>query len=67
MIVITILLTLLFWTTYKMLKNFSFCFAEFGGSVDIAAITNFIDNGGNVLVAASSSIGNLSKNILTYC
>ena len=39
------------------LNNFPICFTEFGGSVDVAAITNFIDNGGNVLIAASSSIG----------
>lgn len=30
---------------------------DFGGNVNVAAITNFIDGGGNVLVAASSSIG----------
>lgn len=34
-----------------------FVFSEFGGSVDVAAITNFIDGGGNVLVAGSSDIG----------
>lgn len=34
-----------------------FPFVEFGGSLDVAAITNFIDGGGNVLVAASSDIG----------
>lgn len=30
---------------------------EFGGSIDVAAITDFIDNGGNVLVAGSSAVG----------
>lgn len=34
-----------------------FPFVEFGGSLDVAAVTNFIDGGGNVLVAASSDIG----------
>lgn len=34
-----------------------FSYVEFGGSLDVAAITNFIDGGGNVLVAASSDIG----------
>lgn len=34
-----------------------FLYVEFGGSLDVAAITNFIDGGGNVLVAASSDIG----------
>ena len=30
---------------------------EFGGSLNVRAITDFIDGGGNVLVATSSSIG----------
>ena len=38
------------------------CVVEFGGSVDIPAITNFIDGGGNVLVAASSNIGKFHIN-----
>lgn len=37
--------------------RFFFLYVEFGGSLDVAAITNFIDGGGNVLVAASSDIG----------
>ena len=35
------------------------CFLEFGGSLDVAAITTFIDNGGNVLVAGSSAVGKI--------
>ena len=35
-------------------------FAEFGGHVDVPAIINFIDGGGNVIVAASSNIGRLT-------
>lgn len=34
-----------------------FFFAEFGGSLNVRAITDFIDGGGNVLVATSSAIG----------
>ena len=41
--------------------------AEFGGSVDVEAITNFIDNGGNVLVAASSAIGDPLRELATEC
>jgi oligosaccharyltransferase complex subunit beta len=33
---------------------------EFGGDIDVDAITNFIDGGGNVLVATNSDIGRLS-------
>lgn len=32
-------------------------FVEFGGSLNVRAITDFIDGGGNVLVATSSAIG----------
>ncbi len=32
-------------------------FSEFGGSIDVAAITAFIDAGNNVLVGASSAVG----------
>jgi len=34
-----------------------FAILEFGGSLNVRAITDFIDGGGNVLVATSSSIG----------
>ncbi|XP_061197195.1 dolichyl-diphosphooligosaccharide--protein glycosyltransferase 48 kDa subunit-like isoform X3 [Saccostrea echinata] len=40
---------------------------EFGGSIDVAAITNFIDGGGNVLVAASSDIGDPIRELATEC
>ncbi len=40
-----------------------FVCVDFGGSIDIQAITNFIDGGGNVLVAASSSIGKLDTSL----
>ena len=36
-----------------------FLILEFGGSLNVRAITDFIDGGGNVLVAASPSIGKL--------
>lgn len=42
---------------HKNFKNYLFLFAEFGGSIDVQAITNFVDNGGNVLVAGSSNVG----------
>ncbi|CAI9734829.1 dolichyl-diphosphooligosaccharide--protein glycosyltransferase 48 kDa subunit-like [Octopus vulgaris] len=52
---------------YDNLIIFSPSVEEFGGSIDVAAITNFIDNGGNVLVAASSSIGDPLREIATEC
>ena len=33
------------------------CNIEFGGNINVAAITEFIDSGRNVLVAGSSDIG----------
>merc|ERR1711931_595413 len=42
---------------YKNLIIFSPSVEEFGGSIDVPAITKFVDEGGNVLVAASSSVG----------
>jgi len=40
---------------------------EFGGSVDVPAITSFIDGGGNVLVAASSNIGEGIRDLASEC
>lgn len=36
--------------------------ADFGGNINVETITSFIDGGGNVLVAASSDIGQLIYN-----
>lgn len=36
-----------------------FLFLDFGGNINVETITSFIDGGGNVLVAASSDIGQL--------
>lgn len=38
--------------------------ADFGGNINVETITSFIDGGGNVLVAASSDIGQLSSRSL---
>ena len=40
---------------------------EFGGSVDVQAITSFVDGGGNVLVAASSNIGEAIRDLASEC
>lgn len=42
---------------YEHLIIFSPSVEEFGGSISVAAIAEFIDNGGNVLVATSSNVG----------
>lgn len=42
---------------YDNLVIFSPSVEEFGGSLNVRAITDFIDGGGNVLVAGSSAIG----------
>lgn len=52
---------------YSNLVIFAPSVEEFGGSVDVAAITNFIDNGGNVMVAANSAIGDPLRELATEC
>lgn len=42
-------------------------FKEFGGSIDVNALTNFVDGGGNVLVAASSNIGEAVRDFGSEC
>ena len=51
---------------YENLIVFAPSVEEFGGMIDIAAITDFIDNGGgNVLVAASSEVGDVLRDLGT--
>ncbi|BFZ23263.1 hypothetical protein BsWGS_26302 [Bradybaena similaris] len=52
---------------YDNLVLFSPSVEEFGGSIDVAAITSFIDGGGNVLIAASSNIGDPVRELATEC
>ncbi|XP_070561467.1 dolichyl-diphosphooligosaccharide--protein glycosyltransferase 48 kDa subunit-like [Ptychodera flava] len=52
---------------YEHLVIFSPSVYEFGGNIDVAAITNFIDGGGNVLVAASSDIGEPLRDLGGEC
>jgi oligosaccharyltransferase complex subunit beta len=52
---------------YDHLILFTPSVEEFGGSVDVQAITNFIDGGGNVLVAASSNIGEPIRELASEC
>lgn len=48
---------------YENLIIFSPSVEEFGGSIDVAAITDFVDNGGNVLVATSSEVGDVLRDL----
>ncbi|CAD5122423.1 DgyrCDS10851 [Dimorphilus gyrociliatus] len=52
---------------YDNLIIFSPSVQEFGGSIDVAAITSFVDNGGNILVAANSNIGEPIRELATEC
>merc|ERR1712142_805541 len=52
---------------YKNLIIFSPSVEEFGGSIDVPAITKFVDEGGNVLVAASSSVGAPIRDLGSDC
>ena len=38
---------------------------EFGGNINVQAITDFIDRGGNVLVAANSNVGDAIRELAT--
>ena len=49
---------------YDNLIIFAPSVEEFGGTIDVNAITDFIDNGnGNVLVAASSEVGDVLRDL----
>jgi len=52
---------------YDHLILFSPSVEAFGGQLDVPTITSFIDGGGNVLVAASSSIGEPIKELASEC
>ncbi|ELU08378.1 hypothetical protein CAPTEDRAFT_181863 [Capitella teleta] len=52
---------------YDNLILFSPSVEEFGGSIDVQAITNFIDGGGNVMVAGSSLIGEPIRDLASEC
>jgi len=40
---------------------------DFGGGIKVSTILNFIDGGGNVLVAADSSIGDPIRELAAEC
>ncbi|XP_026468589.1 dolichyl-diphosphooligosaccharide--protein glycosyltransferase 48 kDa subunit-like [Ctenocephalides felis] len=52
---------------YKHLILFSPAVEEFGGSLSVEAITEFIDEGGNVLVAGSESTGDAIRELASEC
>ncbi|KAJ8681678.1 hypothetical protein QAD02_017470 [Eretmocerus hayati] len=52
---------------YKHLIIFAPSVEEFGGNINVDAITSFIDEGGNVLVAASSQTGDALRDLASEC
>ncbi|XP_045785724.1 dolichyl-diphosphooligosaccharide--protein glycosyltransferase 48 kDa subunit [Maniola jurtina] len=52
---------------YKNLIVFSPSVLEFGGQLDTEAITKFIDDGGNVLMAGNSAAGDVYREIASEC
>ncbi|XP_041976854.1 dolichyl-diphosphooligosaccharide--protein glycosyltransferase 48 kDa subunit-like [Aricia agestis] len=52
---------------YKNLIVFAPSVVEFGGNVDTEAITKFIDDGGNVLIAGNSVSGDVYREIASEC
>lgn len=52
---------------YKNLIIFAPSVDEFGGDINVDKITEFVDNGGNVLVAGSSKSGEALRELATEC
>jgi len=52
---------------FQHLVIFSPSVEEFGGNLNVQAITDFIDAGGNVLVGASSNVGDLIRELANEC
>ncbi|PFX29933.1 dolichyl-diphosphooligosaccharide--protein glycosyltransferase 48 kDa subunit-like [Stylophora pistillata] len=52
---------------YQHLVIFSPSVEEFGGSLNVRSITDFIDGGGNVLVATNSAIGDPIRELGSEC
>lgn len=52
---------------YKHLILFSPSVEEFGGSLNVQALVEFIDDGGNILAVASSSVGDVMRELANEC
>nr|CAG4637760.1 EOG090X05EE [Chydorus sphaericus] len=52
---------------YQNLVIFSPSVEEFGGSLSVEAITKFVDDGGNILIAGSSNSGDIVREITAEC
>lgn len=52
---------------YKNVIIFAPSVEEFGGSLNVETITQFIDEGGNVLVAGSSVTGDVLRELASEC
>jgi oligosaccharyltransferase complex subunit beta len=52
---------------YDHLIIFAPSVEEFGGALSVEAITEFIDGGGNVLVAGSSNSGDVLRELASEC
>lgn len=53
--------------SYEHLIIFSPSVEEFGGALNVETITEFIDNGGNVLVSGSSQSGEALRELASEC
>uniref|UniRef100_A0A023GPG5 Dolichyl-diphosphooligosaccharide--protein glycosyltransferase 48 kDa subunit n=1 Tax=Amblyomma triste TaxID=251400 RepID=A0A023GPG5_AMBTT len=52
---------------YKHLILFSPSVEEFGGTINVQALTEFVDDGGNILAAASSNVGDVIRELANEC
>ena len=51
---------------YDHLIIFSPTVEEFGGALSVEGVTEFVDNGGNVLIAGNSNTGDILREIARY-
>lgn len=52
---------------YENLIIFAPAVEEFGGSLSVDSITQFVDDGGNVLIASSSGTGDVLRELASEC
>ena len=57
------------WSHLGLFPNFKtvFFIIEFGGNINVQSVTEFIDNGGNVLVAVNENVGDAIRELAVEC
>lgn len=58
---------IIFLKLTQRLHFYSLSIIEFGGNVNVQSITEFVDNGGNVLVAVNENVGDAIRELAIEC